>query len=593
MMNEKIQRMTAYCRRWLNGRFLVLLLLSVACLLFMHGQLALTVEFEYPFKPDAIVSNVFSCLVDATFFFLLGMLLTWGHAKRSLLVAFVLSAVLAFCNVLYSRFFGHYLPNLAILQLGNLTDGEVMGSTLTGLRLADGCFVLLAMVFGWLYRRWDRWSVQEKFGRTLACLWGMVLLMVGAFIVLLGLVHDPSFETSFIRFSPIRVQYTQAPNNMLFRSGLVRRTLVCYEDFLQRDLTLDEHQLAEIAQEYTDYTARTVGGPTVGEPKNVIFIIVESYLAATSDLTVDGKEITPFLNRLKRDSTVYYNGHVRPNINIGESSDGQFIYMAGLMPLKSEITVNIVKDKTVCGLPAVMKEQGRIKTSQIIVPTSPTFWEQDKMNELFGFDTMYSKFDYDKALHGNEDLNDEQIFMMAARADGKVEQPFFSLILTMSMHNPYTKCVEHGFQLTDETLTAEYRNYLIDCHYTDQQLEKYFGELKRQGLYDNSVIVITADHDAHPVHLNMEEGQVSDELPLYIVHGGIGKGSVWTGPCNQLDVYTTLLDMFGITTPWRGLGHSLLNTHYTNSVSERTQTLSEWIVRSNYFGKYFGRPKEH
>lgn len=586
MLMEKIRRMTGYCRRGLNGRFLVLLLLSVACLLLMHGQLAMTVEFEYPFKPDAIVSNVFSCLVDATFFFLLGMLLTWGRVKKSLLVAFVLSAVLAFCNVLYSRFFGHYLPNLAILQLGNLTDGEVMGSTLTGLRLADGCFVLLAVVFGWLYRRWDSRSVQDRFGRTLATLWGVALLAVGAFIVLLGLTHDPSFETSFIRFSPIRVQYTQAPNNMLFRSGFVRRALVCYEDFLQRDLALDEQQLAEIAQEYTDYRERTVGGPTVDGPKNVIFIIVESYLAATSDLTVDGKEITPFLNRLKRDSTVYYNGHVRPNINIGESSDGQFIYMAGLMPLKSEITVNIVKDKTVCGLPAVMKEQGRIKASQIVVPTSPTFWEQDKMNGLFGFDTMYSKFDCDKALHGNEDLNDEQIFTLAARADGKVEQPFFSLILTMSMHNPYTKCVEHGFQLADETLTAEYRNYLTDCHYTDQQLERYFGELKRQGLYDNSVIVITADHDAHPVHLNMEEGQVSDELPLYIVHGGIDKDSVWTGPCNQLDVYTTLLDMFGITTPWRGLGHSLLNAHYTNSVSEKTQTLSEWIVRSNYFSRY-------
>ena len=366
MLMKKIRRMTGYCRRGLNGRFLVLLLLSVGCLLFMHGQLAMTVVFEYPFKPDAIVSNVFSCLVDATFFFLLGMLLTWGRVKKSLLVAFVLSVVLAFCNVLYSRFFGHYLPNLAILQLGNLTDGEVMGSTLTGLRLADGCFVLLAVVFGWLYRRWDSRSVQDRFGRTLATLWGVALLAVGAFIVLLGLTHDPSFETSFIRFSPIRVQYTQAPNNMLFRSGFVRRALVCYEDFLQRDLALDEHQLAEIAQEYTDYRERTVGGPTVDGPKNVIFIIVESYLAATSDLTVDGKEITPFLNRLKRDSTVYYNGHVRPNINIGESSDGQFIYMAGLMPLKSEITVNIVKDKTVCGLPAVMKEQGRIKASQIV-----------------------------------------------------------------------------------------------------------------------------------------------------------------------------------------------------------------------------------
>ena len=50
--------------------------------------------------------------------------------------------------------------------------------------------------------------------------------------------------------------------------------------------------------------------------QNIIFIIVESYMAFTSDMIVDGKEITPNLNALKHDSTVYYNGHVQPNITI-------------------------------------------------------------------------------------------------------------------------------------------------------------------------------------------------------------------------------------------------------------------------------------
>ena len=57
----------------------------------------------------------------------------------------------------------------------------------------------------------------------------------------------------------------------------------------------------------------------------------------------------------------------------------------------------------------------------------------------------------------------------------------------------------------------------------------------------------------------------------------------WTGPCNQLDVYTTLLDMFGVKTKWHGLGHTLLKSDYINSVSDNTQRLSDWIVRGNYF----------
>lgn len=566
----------------LNMRFLLLFSLSVVNLLFMHWQMAQTVEFEYPFKPDAILSNVFSCLIDATFFFVLGLLLTWGRVKGSLLLTYILTVILSFCNVLYSRFFGHYLPNMAILQIGNLNDSDVMGSVFTGFRWQDSYYILMALVFGWLYVKYDRLVLKAHYLRSLALLWGVMLTAVLAFILLLATTHDPSPDISFIRFSPIKVQYTQAPNNMLYRSGFVRRTLVCYEDFLQKDMKLTESQKEKIAQEYTDYSERTVSGTTVVGDKNLIFIIVESYLSVTSDLVVDGKEITPFLNSLKRDSSVYYNGHVRPNIHIGESSDGQFIYMTGLLPLKSEITVNIAKDKTFCGLPSVLNQAGRIRQSQIVVPTSPTFWEQDKMNSLYGIDRMYSKFDCDKALHGSEDLNDEQVFAMASRAEAQMESPFFSLIVTMSMHNPYTKCVEHGFKISDNNLSDEYINYLTDCHYTDMQIEKYVNELKRQGLYDQSLIVITSDHDAHPVHLNMAEDAISNELPLYIVHGGIDKSKAWTGPCNQLDVYTTLLDMFGIESKWRGLGHSLLITNYTNSVSEKTQTLSEWMIRSNY-----------
>ncbi len=574
---------TTIQERWWNTRFLLLFGLSVVNLLFMHGQMAMTVEFEYPFKPDAIWSNVFSCLIDTTFFFLLSLLLTKGRVKGALLLTFVLTALLSFCNVLYSRFFGHYLPNLAFLQVGNLYDNDVMGSALTGFRWQDLFYILWAVLFGWLYKRYNKVELKTQWLKTMGWLWGAMLAGVVAFILVLDLLHDHNLKTSFIRFSPIKQQYTQAPNNMLYRSGFLRRALVCYDDFTQKELELDESQKKAIRQEFTDYSQRTTTA-TVKGAKNLIFVIVESYLAVTSDLTVNGKEITPFLNRLKRDSAVYYNGHVLSNINMGESSDGQFIYMTGLLPMKCEITVNIAKDKRLIGLPELLKQAGRMKQTQIIVPTSPTFWEQDKMNERYGIDTMYSKFDCPKELHGNEDLNDEQVFELAAREQAKASRPFFSLVVTMSMHNPYNKCVEHGFTVSDKSYTAEFLNYLVDCHYTDLQIEKYINELKRQGLYDNSVIVITADHHAHAVHLGMAESRVKKDLPLYIINGGIDKRQAWTGFCNQLDVYTTLLDMYGVRSDWRGLGHTLLNGNYKDYPLDRLYMLSDWIIRSNYFG---------
>ena len=81
----------------------------------------------------------------------------------------------------------------------------------------------------------------------------------------------------------------------------------------------------------------------------------------------------------------------------------------------------------------------------------------------------------------------------------------------------------------------------------------------------------------------MADSQVIDELPLYIINGGINSSNAWTGRCNQLDVYTTLLDIYGVRSTWRGLGHSLLNANYQEYNVERLQTLSDWIIRSNYF----------
>jgi len=567
----------------INAQFILLFLMSVVCMLFMHWQIALTVAFEYPFNIDSLLSNLLSCFIDVTVFFLLGLLLTWGKVKGALTVSFSLSMLLSFANVLYSRFFEHYLPNMAILQLGNLNDADVLHSIGTGFRTADLFYIIWAALYIWFSHRFSRKELKEHFARSLGALWALMLFAVASFILAITILHDHSLKTSVTRFSPIRIQYNQAPNNMLFRGGFVRRAMVCFDDFLQRDMKLDPSRMDEIEKEYMNHSQRMVPNRPALQATNLIFIIVESYLSQTSDLIVDGKEITPFLNRLKRDSCVYYNGHVRPNINIGESSDGQFIYMSGLLPLKSDITVSIAKEKTLYGLPALLKRQGLIKNSHIIVPTSPTFWEQDAMNSIYGIDRTYSKFEWNGELQGNKDLDDEQIFTLASTAEKESEQPFFSLILTMSMHNPYRNGVEHGFTITESSLSDEYLNYLVDCHYFDMQLERYFDELKRSGLYDNSLIVITADHNPHNVHLNMPEGVISDELPLYIIHAGMDSTNSWTGTCNQLDIYTTLLDLYGVESEWRGLGHTLFSKDYSNSVSDKTQELSEWIIRSNYW----------
>ena len=214
----------------MNRRFLLLFLLAVGNLLLMHWQLALTVEYEYPFRPDAIWSNVFACLIDTTVFFPVGLLVTWGRVKPALLITFVGTWLLALFNLVYARFFDHYIPTMAVTQVGNLMDGEVAKCILEGFRWTDLGYVALAFLFGWLYvgrktmeRGW--WNLGACL-KTLGIVWGAMLASVAAFIVVMGLFRDDSFKVSYTRFSPMRMQYYQAPNNMLFRGGFFRQLVV-------------------------------------------------------------------------------------------------------------------------------------------------------------------------------------------------------------------------------------------------------------------------------------------------------------------------------------------------------------------------------
>lgn len=574
-------------KKHINGYFLILFMMSLQNLLFLHFTFIRTIDLEIPYYLSSPFDNFLACLIDVTVLLAMVWLITLRRTRLSLAITFVITLVWSFCNIFYSRFFLQYLSWSSIGQAGNLTDSIVIDSMMAGFKLADLYYPIVCLVFCWIYIRFRKKNITQKSIRTMLCLWACTLCLSLA-------AHSMYFfhpttgvlqELRKTMFTPKKTD-SMWPNWTVFHKGFFRK-MVIEQLFGNGSLKLTQEQETEIENEYKNHTQRITARTAPEHVKNIIFILVESYLSSTSDLFVDGKEITPNLNRLKHDSTVYFNSHMQPNVSIGESSDGQFIYMAGLLPLHSEITVSRARKDEIIGLPELLKKKYPEAKSMTILPTSPSLWDQQAMTNAYGFDYLYSTIEYPAEfndLGDNAFLNDEQVFKFAARKDETIPKPFCSLILTMTMHQPYDGYYEHGFTVTDKNLPQEYKNYLISCHYTDIQIGKYVDGLKKNGLYDNSLIVIVADHDAHPDYLGMS-GKITREIPIYIINGGFAPSSAWDGTCNQLDVFTTLLDIMGIESVWRGLGHTLLNKNYQNSVTDKIQELSDWIILGDYFKK--------
>lgn len=562
---------------------IVLLALCALNLLFMHVNVLSVSQIEDPLDVVSWIDNLCRVFLDVMILFSIFVLLLWGSFRYSILLTFAITFIWSFSNVLYSRFFFHYITLSSMGEVGAIADDMVINSMVAGIRICDFYYVVILFLFLWLYYKCTFPNVK---------LWcymriGLVLLLsIYTFDISSHVLYCISqAELRYWGYCKRRISrrvfgqnhFFALPIYAHFHNGSIKSIIIESYMTIKGDIELNETQKNIILKTIKQSGASMVRRVCNEEIKNVIFILVESQMSFVIDKNVSGKEITPYLNSLKSDSSVYYNGNVHPNISIGESSDGQYIYMTGVLPLRSILTVSKACKKILPGLPRQLRKVG-INHSRMILPTSPSLWRQDEMCNQYGFEHLYSSNDY-PGKH-KQTLTDIQVFDLASKLDSEDPYtPFFSIILTASMHQPYNKLLDPTFETNDLSINEELKCYLNACHYTDNAIGNYLISLKNKGLYNNSLIVIASDHHVHSTDFG---GGISTDLPLFIINGNKAN-CLYKGPCNQLDVYTTIVDLMNIPNPWPGLGISLLNSKYNGLDLKTRWDVSEWVLLSDFY----------
>ena len=563
---------------------LLLSLPSIVNLIFMHYYFYFASLLELTFLYSCF-ANFMSVVFDV---YVLAFLLSWlcrGKIKCAFAITYCITLVWAFVNVFYSRFFNHYLPLSSISSAGGLADSTTIAAMSDGFCLCDFFFLLSLVLFFYIYR-----SVKTIHINIRKCLKLLIPPILSLFltIALLSAYYfvQPRYRNSlhlfWIHVNGVLYDITcnAMPNLTHFQSGSIR--VVLFETYnILMPYTLTNKERLTINRYVTPTEQRASGHIIPADIKNVIVILLESMLSHPIGLIENGREVTPFLNSLRADSTVYYNGCVISDIWGGESGDGQFIIMNGLLPLRYKATVSSVTSNTLLSLPKLLERQLGISKSTIIIPTKPTMWQQNDMNVAYGIKQMFSLKDI-QATEQVSDINDAHIFNFAAKKLDSEDEPFFHLILSLSTHSPYDRYIGKNLFNGSTAYSQEYCNYLNTCHFLDEQLRHYFENLKSKGLYDQSLIVLVADHFAHINRLRAGE-EIKPYTPLFIIGGNIDNSTAWQGECHQLDVYTTLVDILNLGGTWHGLGHTLLLPNYINSVDTHTFDISELIINGDYF----------
>jgi phosphoglycerol transferase MdoB-like AlkP superfamily enzyme len=160
-----------------------------------------------------------------------------------------------------------------------------------------------------------------------------------------------------------------------------------------------------------------------------------------------------------------------------------------------------------------------------------------------GIDKIYGSEIFErKDWNSKWGVHDHILFdRVASDFNGTPQEPFFKTILTLTSHEPYEFPGEYRFGKD-----TELNKFKSSMAYTDEALGDFIAFAKKQSWWENTVIIITADH-GHPLPPtpgNDFNAPSRFQIPMLWIGGSIeDKGAVNRNLGSQVDLTYTLLDL--------------------------------------------------
>ena len=245
------------------------------------------------------------------------------------------------------------------------------------------------------------------------------------------------------------------------------------------------------------------------EGKNVIAIHAESLQTFTLDMEFEGEKVAPNLSKLSKESLYFDNFYAQ--IGVGTSSDTEFTYATSLLPANNgTVFVNYFNNKYIT-IQNLLNDKGYYVFS--MHGNVGDFWNRDAMHTNMGYDKFYSKSSFDIDEEYGLGLSDESFFRQAVpmikEIDESMDEPYYGTLITLTDHTPWTDAdlysdykVTKTVTIDGETVVRDYLEnrvmgkYLKSVNYMDKVIGQFIEDMDKEGLLDNTVIVIYGDHDA-------------------------------------------------------------------------------------------------
>lgn len=508
---------------------------------------------------------------------LLGIAL-YFRGKKSywiMMIMDLLASLWLFANILYYREFSDFLSLGIIKSSGSVSNnltlsiGEILHAS-DLLVFLDVIVLVLLLAFKII--KIDKRPVKYRYPL------GITGLACALFAVNLGLAEKDrpqlltrTFDNNYI-VKYLGLNFYAGYNAYQTHKQSATRASASSSD-LDQVLKFIKENKTEVNPEYY--------GKAKG--KNVFVFHLESFQQFMINYKVNGKEVTPNINKFYSDQNTLSFDNFYHQVGQGKTSDAETMLENSLYGLPSgSVMTSYGTSNTFQAMPAILDQQGY--TTAAFHGDVGSFWNRDNTYKSWGYQYFFSEDYYKNKTNYSigYGLKDKLFLQQSVKYIEQLPQPFYAKLITVTNHYPYE--LDKQNQTIEKTTTGDSTvdGYVQTAKYLDDAFGEFIAYLQKAGLYDNSMIVMYGDHygisNNHKKAIAQLLGKESvnsydlaqfQKVPFMIHMDGL-KGGIDHTYGGEIDVMPTLLDLLGIkNTDTIQLGNDLLAKDRNQTVAFR------------------------
>lgn len=495
------------------------------------------------------MSSVFICI-----FMILPMLLK-QRARFWVTVGIdIIISILLCVNEIYYN----YSSNLvSISQISNLQYGKEISASLPNLIHIKQIvyFIDIILIFILLFSKKIKIDKKATFSFKPGIIYTISIIIISCIFIPIWINKASTYQYNKIMqietASIFGYHYIDITNNFNMKKNVRYKT---------KEAVLDAY--SNLKEKYNSMYTLKYDFTDIAKDKNVIVIQLESAQNFVVNRKINGYEITPNLNKFLNENIQFTNMH---NQSYSSTADSEYTIMNSLYPLENGMSFAQYSSNDYNDIYQNFKKNDYITT--YIHGNYGGFWNRQAVYSRLQIDNLLFDNVFDENSERiNDYISDEEVYKKVIEEIKSYDNKFFINIVTASSHIPFElEGMENREEKLDFDPGEEYRdeffgNYLEAVNYADYAFGIFIDNLKKEGIYDDSVILVFGDHAGLQMYnLEMEDFIKEKKPDLNDIQTQINYSNILCGmkipgveamkidkPVSKLDLKPTLTQICGI-----------------------------------------------